>query len=174
VKPIEGLPLLLGFDYGLTPAVGICQLTPRGQFRVLDELCADGMGIKQFARDVVIPHLATNYTKYRFQAVGEPSGMSRSDTDEKTCFMLLAEEGIPAVPAISNNFTARRESVAHYLTKMIDGQPGFMVDPKADMVRKGMNGRYQFKRVQISGDERYRDEPDKNMYSHPCEAVQYA
>lgn len=174
IKPIEGLPLILGFDYGLTPAVAICQLTSRGQFRILDELCADGMGIQQFARDVVKPHLSLNYAKYAFQAVGDPSGMSRSDTDEKTCFMILAEQGIPAVPASSNNFTARREAVSSYLTRMTDGQPGFLVDPKAEMIRKGMNGRYGFKRVQISGDERYRDEPDKNMYSHPCEAAQYS
>lgn len=174
IKPIEGLPLIIGFDYGLTPAVAICQLTSRGQFRVLDELCADGMGIQQFARDVVKPHLSLNYPKYSFQAVGDPSGMSRSDTDEKTCFMILAEQGIPAVPAASNNFTARREAVSSYLTRMSDGQPCFLVDPKAEMIRKGMNGRYGFKRVQISGDERYRDEPDKNMYSHPCEATQYS
>lgn len=174
IKPIEGLPLILGFDYGLTPAVAICQLTSRGQFRILDELCADGMGIQQFARDVVKPHLALNYSKYGFQAVGDPSGMSRADTDEKTCFMILAEQGIPAVPAASNNFTARREAVSSYLTRMSDGQPAFLVDPKAEMNRKGMNGRYGFKRVQISGDERFRDEPDKNMWSHPCEAAQYA
>lgn len=174
VKPIEGLPLILGFDYGLTPAVAICQLTPRGQFRVLDELVAKDMGIRQFARDVVKPHLAINYQGLKFQAVGDPAGVARKDTDEKTCFMELAEQGIPAVPASSNNFTARRESVSKYLTKMIDGLPGFLVDPKADMIRRGMNGRYQFKRVQISGDERFRDEPDKNDFSHPCEGAQYA
>ncbi len=29
------------------------------------------------------------------------------------------------------------------------------------------------KRVQVGGDERYHDVPNKNRYSHPCEAVQY-
>lgn len=173
VKPVKGLPLILGFDFGLTPACSICQLTSRGQFLVLDELVAEDMGIRQFARDVVVPHLSMNYAGMTFQGVGDPSGMSRKDTDEKTCFMELAELNIPCVPASSNNFTARREAVAKYLTRMIDGQPGFLIDPKADLNRRGHRGRYQFNRIQVSG-ERFRDVPDKNDASHPCEATQYA
>lgn len=173
VKPYPKIPLILGFDFGLTPACSICQLSPRGQFIVLDELVAQDMGIRQFGRDVVIPHLSMNYSGFTYQGVGDPSGMSRKDTDEKTCFMELAELGIPCVPASSNNFTARREAVAKYLTKMTDGQPGFLIDPKADLNRRGHRGRYQFNRIQVSG-ERFRDVPDKNDASHPCEATQYA
>ena len=36
-----------------------------------------------------------------------------------------------------------------------------------------MSGGYAFKRVKISGDERYKSEPDKNLYSDPCDAMQY-
>ena len=36
-----------------------------------------------------------------------------------------------------------------------------------------MAGGYQFKRVQVTGDERYRDVPDKSPYSHVAEAAQY-
>lgn len=173
-KPYPNLPLLLGFDYGLTPACVICQVSPRGQFLVLDELVAQDMGINQFARDIVRPHLAMNYPKMTFQAVGDPAGLGRKDTDEKTCFQALAEEGIPCVPASTNAFAGRREAVAKYLTKLIDGKPAFQVDPKAEHIRRGFNGRYQYKRVQVSGDERYRDVPDKNEYSHPHDALQYA
>jgi hypothetical protein len=36
-------------------------------------------------------------------------------------------------------------------------------------------GRYQFRRVKVSGSaERYHDEPEKNEYSHPHDALQYA
>jgi hypothetical protein len=31
VSPYPGRPLLLGFDYGLTPACVVCQVSPRGQ-----------------------------------------------------------------------------------------------------------------------------------------------
>ena len=56
---------------------------------------------------------------------------------------------------------------------MIDGQPGFLISPACKVTRKGMAGSYCFKRVQVSGDDRYHDSPNKNKYSHPCEAVQY-
>lgn len=174
VKPYESLPLLLGFDYGLTPAVAVCQVSPRGQFRVLADIQSENMGIRQFARDVVKPYLAMNFPNYKIQATGDPAGNRRSDSDEKTCFMELAEAGIPAMPAMTNEFVARREAVAGYLTKLIDGEPAFLVDPKARNIRKGMNGGYCFKRMQIVGSERYRDVPDKNIYSHSHDALQYA
>jgi hypothetical protein len=65
--------------------------------------------------------------------------------------MELAEEGIPCCPASSNNFVARREAVAKYLTRMMDGKPGLMLDPKCDIIRRGFNGRYQYKRLQVPG-----------------------
>lgn len=174
VSPYPDRPLLLGFDYGLTPACVICQVSPRGQLHVLAELFAKDMGIRQFARDVVRPFLAMNFHGYGFQAAGDPAGMSRSDTDEKTCFMELAEEGIACVPALSNSFIARREAVAKYLTRLVDGRPALLVDPECDMIRRGFNGRYQYRRLQVVGAERYKDVPDKNEFSHLHDALQYA
>lgn len=172
-SPYPGLPLLLGFDYGLTPACVIGQVSPRGQLVVLSELCAKDMGIRQFTRDVVKPFLAVNYHGYSVQAVGDPAGMSRSDTDEKTCFMELAEEGIACVPASTNAFIGRREAVAKYLTKLVDGRAAFILDPSCDMLRRGFNGRYQYRRLQVVGADRFKDIPDKNEWSHPHDALQY-
>ena len=172
-RPNSAWPLILGFDYGLTPACAITQVTPRGQLIVVDELFAKDMGIRQFARDVVKPHLEMNYREFHYHAVGDPAGASRRDTDEKTCFMELAEEGIACVPAISNSLIARREAVAKYLTRMTDGQPAFLIDPKCEMLRRGFNGRYQYERVNVIGDERFRDVPLKNDFSHLHDALQY-
>ncbi len=41
------------------------------------------------------------------------------------------------------------------------------------MVRKGMAGRYKYRRMQVPGEELYSDKPVKNKFSHPCEATQY-
>jgi hypothetical protein len=42
------------------------------------------------------------------------------------------------------------------------------------MLRNGFMGRYQYRRVKIAGSaERYHDEPEKNEYSHPHDALQY-
>jgi hypothetical protein len=173
IQPIRDRPLIIGLDYGLTPAAVICQLSPRGQLLVLDELCSENMGISQFARDVLKPHLQTTWNGYGFSAVGDPTGNRRAESDEKTCYMELAEQGIPASPAISNDFIKRRESVAKYLTRLSDGKPTLLVHPRCTRVRKGFMGGYCFKRLQVGG-EKYRDVADKNAYSHPHDALQYA
>jgi len=41
------------------------------------------------------------------------------------------------------------------------------------MIRKGLQGGFCYRRIQVSGDK-YTDEPDKNEYSHPVEALEYA
>jgi hypothetical protein len=174
VEPHPGVPLLLGFDYGLTPACVLCQITPRGHFVVLDELLADDMGIEQFAQDVVKPYLAQHFVGYAINAVGDPAGMSRSQTEERTCFQALLEAGIPAIPAPTNEFVARRESVAKMLNSLIDGRPSIQVSPKASMLRKGFNGHYMYDRVAVGGEERYKSVPRKNEASHIHDALQYA
>jgi len=42
------------------------------------------------------------------------------------------------------------------------------------MIRRGFNGRYQYRRLQVVGEERYKDVPDKNDFSHLHDALQYA
>jgi hypothetical protein len=39
--------------------------------------------------------------------------------------------------------------------------------------RQGFNGGYKYRRIQVTGEERYTDEPVKNGYSHPHDALQY-
>jgi len=43
----------------------------------------------------------------------------------------------------------------------------------APMLRKGFINGYVFKRMSITGDERYQDKPNKNKYSHPHDAQHY-
>lgn len=175
VKPYPKIPLLLGFDYGLTPACVIAQVTPRGLLQVLDELVADDMGIEQFTESMVKPLLAQKYPGYGINAVGDPAGVSRSDTDEKTCFQVLLEKGIPAIPAPTNGFVARREAVAKLLNRLVDGRPALQISPACRMLRKGFNGQYKYERVQVGGkEERYKSVPLKNEASHIHDALQYA
>ncbi len=59
------------------------------------------------------------------------------------------------------------------LNRLVDGRPGLLISPKCKITRKGMAGGYHYKRVQVVGDERYHDKPNKNRFSHPCDAAQY-
>ncbi len=173
LQPVRGLPIILGWDFGLTPACIIGQQMPTGQLRILEEIVSEDMGIRQFTSDVVRPILTNKYNGFARFSEGDPAGQIRAQTDERTCLQELLELGIPTDPAPTNDFVPRRESVAFFLTRMIDGAGGLLLDPSCTTLRKGFNGRYRYERLKTSGQARYRDRPVKDGFSHPHDALQY-
>jgi len=171
----EGLPLLLGWDFGRTPAVVIGQLTLRGQLRIIDELVAVKMGIIQFANKVVKPYLKNHYNGLKTISFIDPAGSNNQGeiTDDVTCLTELIDAGFNAEPTSTNSFLPRREAVVDYLTTLIDGQPGFLLSSKCKYLRRGFNGRYKYRRMQVPGEELYSDHAIKNEVSHPHDALQY-
>lgn len=170
---IPGVPIHVGIDFGLTPAAVFAQKTAMGQWRWHSELVTEDMGAVRFA-ECVRAAMFERYPGFSFGTItGDPAGDTRAQTDEVTPFQILRAQNIPAVPAPTNDFIKRRESVAVALSRMIDGQPGLIIHPNCKSLRKGMAGGYNYRRLQVTGEERYRDVPDKNMYSHVCEAGQY-
>ena len=130
------------------------------------------MGTVRFGEILGIK-LRNEYAGFDTEIYGDPSGDSRAQTDETTPFSILQTQKILAKPAPSNDYTLRREAVAVPLSRLIDGEPGLIISPKCKVTRKGMAGGYCYRRVQVVGDERFHDKPDKNRFSHPCEAGQY-
>ena len=102
------------------------------------------------------------------------AGAIRAQTDERTCFQELLECGIPTEPAATNDWIPRREAVAYFLTRVSDGQAGFILDPSCREMRRGFNGRYRYERLKVSGQARFRDRPIKDDSSHIQDALQYA
>lgn len=175
--PIHHQPLILGFDFGRTPACIVGQLTPLGQLLVLDEIVVDaegqGMGLRKFLAEHVRPYMHMQYPNMSFLVSGDPAGIGRSQYEEENAFDILAEEGFPGEPATTNEIDMRIETVEYFLNRSIGGEPGLLVDPKCKVLRKGFTGGYQFERVQLAGDIRFKDRPVKNRYSHPHDAFQY-
>jgi hypothetical protein len=98
---------------------------------------------------------------------------SQTNSDE-TCFKILRANGIHARPANTNDPTIRREAHAQAMTRIIDGEAGWQVHPGGcPTLRRGMAGQYRYKRIQVVGDTKYHEKPDKNDVSHVCEADQY-
>lgn len=195
---IEDLPIGLGWDGGLTPACVIGQLTDRGQLRIIAELQAEDMGVRQFARDVVKPFLQRNFygIDIAFSLI-DPSGSNRGEAEAKTAMGILNDEyvdydingglsgnddgdimqplnmGFETEPAPTNDPSKRIDAVNSFIIKLVDGEPGYLVSRKCPINRKGKIGGYQYKRVQVSGDARFKDKPDKNKYSHISDAEHY-
>ncbi len=158
----------------MTPAAIFGQRTARGQWRIIDELIAEDMGVVRFS-ELLSARLDEWYGEItRVETWADPAGAARSQTDEKTCIEIVKEHaGIDVRPAPSNEWTLRREAVAQTLNRLVDGMPGLLLSPHCKMLRKGFAGGYHYKRVQVSGDERFHDKADKNKFSHPHDGLQY-
>lgn len=170
------LPLILGFDYGLTPACVFAQYTPRGQLQVIDELFKKGIGMGQFFDSYVMPKLVNEYdlmSGTEIIAVGDPAGNRRADTDESTCMELLQSRNIPVVPCLTNAILPRLESVRYFLNTLVNGEPAFLLSPRCEFLRRGFQGLYRFEPVRGYGNEVLREEPGKSDYSHTHDALQY-
>ena len=174
IVPYEHCPLILGWDFGLTPACIIGQVTPRGRLVILAELVAERMGLRQFATVVVKPFLASRLSTVPVgNSCGDPAGTAESQTDQQSCLQVLNDVGIPTYPAPTNKVEPRLQAVRDFLTRMVDGQPGFLLARSCKVLRKGFCGGYKYERIQVAGDERFKDKPCKNRYSHPHDALQY-
>ena len=172
LEPIPDVPILVGLDFGLTPAAVFGQRLPMGRYHWFDELVTEDMGAVRFAELLNIK-IHDEYDGFEFEIYGDPTGGKRSDTDESTPFDILEAAGISAQPAPTNDFIIRREAIAVPLSRLIDGKPGLIISPKCVITRKGLAGGYHYKRIRVSGAERYYPRPLKNKYSHPVEAGGY-
>jgi len=173
LKANEDLPLIIGLDFGLTPAAVLGQETPTGAVHILAEVVADGMGIKQFIKHALKPILNRFYRGYDLRLVGDPAGNRRSDTDEETVFKALYDLGYDVDEANTNDPDIRWEAVREPLQRLIDGRPGFQLHPRCKTLRKGFNSGYSFKRLQVAGEARFSDRATKNKWSHAHDALQY-
>lgn len=177
---IPAAKLVIGVDFGLTPAAVITQNDARGRLLVLDEVCGEDMGFRQFLEDLLIPHLMKHYPEHwankdeMILLVADPAGAQRAQSDEKSCFQEAKAKKLNIRPAKTNAWLPRRGAVVWFLSKLSAGQPMLLLDPICTTLRKGFNGAYKYRRIQVTGEERYTDEPAKNRYSHPHDALQYA
>lgn len=179
IRPVKGVPIRVGIDWGLTPAAIFGQRLPSGRWVWLEELVTEHMGAKRFGEEFA-RFVNDKFPGFTFESPhGDPAGNAESQADESTPFQMfnaaLANAGVKltAIPAPTNDPSIRHGALGACLTRMIDGKPGLIISPSLKTTRKGLAGGYCYKRVQITGDERYHDKPDKNKYSHPVEAGEY-
>lgn len=176
LQAIQGLPIHVCWDFGLTPSCIVFQLSPRGQFRVLKEYVAEDMGIRTFAKNVVLPDLPISFPYNRIgESEADPAGSAGDEImEDLSCIGELNNLGIKTSGASTNDIDVRISSVRYFLNSMVDGHPSFILDREnCPILRKGFINGYHFKRMSISGDERYQDKPNKNRFSHPHDALQY-
>lgn len=180
---VETERLWMGWDFGLQPAAVLSQVVD-GQWRTLHEWTADAgesLDIHTFARTVIndlqreYPWIAEKGLKIRH--LGDPAGNARSAVAEAgeaaSSFAVLRGLGIDIIGG-QQSVTLRLGSVSYALKQVAKGRPTVLVHPRCRKLRRGYQGRYQYRRIQVAGtDNRFHDVPDKNEFSHVHDANQY-
>ncbi len=167
-------PIIIGIDFGLTPAAVLLQQASSGQWQAKHELVTEDMGASEFAKELnrLLGRVAPGVP---IEAWGDPAGEQRVQTDKKTPFDILARHKIPAIPTYTNDTTIRIDTVNDLLGSLdMAGEPALLVSPECKYLIRALSGKYRYRRLKVAGDERYEDKPEKNRYSHVAEALQYA
>lgn len=171
---IPDVPVLLSWDFGLTPSVLFSQLAPNGQMLNIKELCSEDMSLEGFIDNHVLPFTNSTLPNFRLITTGDPAGVRGSDADKKSCFNVLRNYEFDIQGASTNRITPRIDAVNHFLTRLISGKPAYQISKKGcPRLRKGFLGGYHLKRIRGT-DDRFHDEPNKNEYSHIHDCLQYS
>lgn len=177
LKFLRGWPLILGTDFGLTPAMVFLQEGPDGIVRVLDELVSSDMTLDSFISTMVIPKLIERFgwpsRSPQIMNYCDPAGRQRTQTYGDTCVDLLNKRGImtEACPDSSNDFRTRRDAVDKLLR-----ESRMQVDKRCRTLIDGFNGHYCYRRQRTDSDfrPRFAEGPDKtNFYTHVHDSLQY-
>jgi hypothetical protein len=172
-KPLAvmpGVPVIAGWDYGLTPATVFIQATGTGRIVVhAPEIQSWESGIIAHAHKVkaVIANYFPNNVVHHY---GDPAGNQRVQTDEKTCVQVLREEFGILVRNGPVAFAQRDVPIRKALSQLIMGDPAFIVDPRNEWLIEALKGGYRRMEVQ----DIVTDKLDDNKYTHIVDALGYA
>lgn len=122
IPPLSGHPLLLGADFGLTPAVLLAAETKDGTLVVLDELVGENMSTEALLDSIVIPHITSKYKgSVVGEAWGDPAGMTKGQGTDASPFSVMQSKNIPITIATTNNqLPLRIDAVKAMLGKLGD------------------------------------------------------
>lgn len=169
----EGYPVIIGQDFGRTPASVLKQRDPRGRVLTLGEVTADNMGIETFIEQRLRPYLSTErFLGCSFIVAPDPAGFAKQQMNEMTLVDALKQAGFKVVQPPSNDPIKRIAAVERLLNRHIEGKASYLVDPtECPSLVKGFKFGYRYK---LKKNGELEDKPDKNEYSHVHDANQYA
>ena len=167
----ENYPIVVGLDFGRTPAAAIMQRNVYGQIVMLDELTSHNMGIETFLSNKLQPLLAgAEYMGCHVVVAPDPAGWGKQQIGEVSPVDVVKAAGFPVARPMTNDPERRVEAVERVLLRHVDGKPAFVVNPQCREAIKGFRFGYRYK-VNKAG---YQDaKPEKNDFSHLQDACQY-
>ena len=164
-------PVCRGWDFGLNGACIFAQLFPHSRLLILREAVSEDISFERFIEEVNRLSLEW-FPGARFVEFIDPTGRYRMGADERTYAMILANKPLSCRTILSgaNDMTSRIKGVTDFLKENVKGLPSFLIDPSVETIIKGFNGGYYYP---FDSKRRLKEKPEKNMFSHPHDALQY-
>lgn len=164
-------PVIVGLDFGRTPAATLLQRNARGQLVVLDELNSTNMGVERFLDTLLVPLLTrADYLGTHIVVAPDPAGFAKQQIGEVSPAEVVRRAGFKVVKPHTNLPELRIQAVERVLTRTIDGKPAFQINPECQTLIKGFKGQYRYA-FDRKGNQA--DRPDKNAFSHGQDSLQY-
>jgi hypothetical protein len=169
--PNKIMPIMLGQDFGRTPACLIGQIDARGRLIIFDECFTEDMGIEQFVTEKLRPKLFADWMGYSMFMVADPKGRDKSQVNEDSPFDVLKRLGFAVYPAPTNNIDPRLRAVEQLLLHQVDGGPQLMISSKCQTLIAAMKYWYRYRRKTTGVLE---DKPEKtHPWSDLADCLQY-
>jgi hypothetical protein len=173
LEPVPGHFLLIGQDFGRDPWSIICQPNHKSQLLVLGEVAAENIGLDKHIQTNLRPTLwEDRYRNRPIAVVGDPSGTAKSSLYEETSFDLLKRHGFAAFPAATNDIDARLRACETWFLEQRGGEAAILIDgQRCPKLVRALSGGYKYAKTR---DGRRKPLPEKDEFSHPSDALQYA
>jgi hypothetical protein len=176
--PGKGLstPIRIGWDNtGRHPAALISQRTLDGQWRCRYEVIGDGIGMRQHAQ-MTAQFIAEKIPEaYVERITCDPAGAAKG-ADDLDMRMIVQRQfpGVQVLNARTNDPETRIAAVEDVLRRLVNGEPAILIHPDCKILRAACISKYQYRKLKLSGDERYTESPDKiSPYADIADALQY-
>ena len=166
-------PIVIGQDFGRTPAAVFLQRDVRGRVLVLGELTSEGMGIDTFIKQKLNPYIARRFPGCTFLVAPDPAGFAKQQLNEFTLVDSLKQAGFKCIRPSTNDPDYRISAVEQLLNQHADGKAMLLIDEKeCPVLIRGFKHGYRYKIKKTTGD--VDDKIDKNNpHTHPHDALQY-
>jgi hypothetical protein len=179
LKIDPALPVVVGFDTGLTPALLFQQQKMNGRIHKLREIAAFDMGMKRCIQRYVRPMVRNCFPFNPLIFMGDPAGTRRGDGDESSAVKELKtafrDEGAVVKTAATNNPLVRIQATEQMFCQYPDGEPLTLIDPSCKRYIRGVQSMYRFPADSKGG---FATTPQKTgepgKFGHLVEAGQYA
>jgi len=175
LKPIKGLPIVRGWDFGWHhPATVWCQLDPDRRLLIHDVLIGNNEYLREYAPRVLAhsqSELFNGHAFHDFEFV-DHAGNQVKDSAEKTSVQILEEDYKLRCQSRPAHVSEELEAIQKQMNLLIKGSPGIVIHPRCELIIAAMEGGYC--RIRPTDGNQMTITPYKDgYYEHPMDALRY-